>query len=156
MWNTVFVHHFLPVNLRKTNSAPTTRRWTAGASRRREASSSKPQVPWFPCLGEAWVGHGVPAGPCVCCLNGWREACAIVSQPRDLTSGAAHTTTCSCTSCWASAALCSAWCMRCCYRCPRSPSSSSATNWQGPSTWLKPPDFNSCSCASPKWLNRVH
>lgn len=106
--------------------------WTIEATPQRAASRPNPQVPWFPCLGEAWAGQGVLAGPCVCCLDGCLEVCVSLSQLWGPTSGSTHMTMCSCMNCWAWAVLCSAWCTRCWDRSTRSPSwpssSSSATS----------------------------
>lgn len=91
-----------------------------GATQRQTASRSSHQVLWFPSLDVAWAGRGVLARLCVCCLDSCLKVCVSLSQLWGPTSGAAHRTISSCMSCWAWAALCSAWCMRCWDRSTRS------------------------------------
>lgn len=148
----VVFHPFPPLYLdscRKTKAVSQVRRWTVGATQWLTASRSNPQVPWFPCLGEAWAGRGVLARLCVCCLDGCWEMCVSLSQLWGPTSGATRMTMCSCMSCWAWAVPYSAWCTRCWDRSTRSTSwpssSSSATSshrkgsnkgaWLGQLTW---------------------
>lgn len=107
---------------RKTKAMLHIRRWTTGATRWWAASRCNPQVPWFPCLGEAWVGRSVPARLCVCRRDGCWQMCASLSQLWGLTSGATRVTMCPCMNCWAWAVPCSAWCTRCWGRSTRSPS----------------------------------
>lgn len=146
----LFSHVYLGL-CRMTVSQP--HPWAVEPTRQRAASRSSPQVPWFPCLGEAWAGRGVLAGLCVCCLDGCLEVCVSLSQLWGLTSGATHMTMCSCMSCWAWAVLCSAWCTRCWDRSTRSRS------WLSSSS----PLTSSCrrggasrpdTAQNPKWMNQ--
>lgn len=145
---------------RKTKATSHPRRWTAGATRRRAASRSAPQVPSFPCLGEAWAGRGAPAGPCVCRLDSCWRMCVSLSRLWAPTWGAARRTMCSCSSCWAWAVLCSAWCTRCWDRSTRSPSwpswpsSHRKGDQQKPGSGPTLPDRSLLCCSAPDLVNQ--